>query len=87
MINGKITLKYEIRISKLDYKVFQSIANSFKVSTHYPLDRTDTLEPTIKPQKDDEAEFQAFMNDPELGVWYKKLPKSSEEKLRKLRAI
>ena len=35
----------------------------------------------------DEAEFQAFINDPELEMWYKELPKSEEEELRKLRTI
>lgn len=35
----------------------------------------------------DEKEFQAFANDPELGRWYKELPESKEEDLRKLRMM
>lgn len=34
-----------------------------------------------------EEEFQAFVNDPELGRWYKELPKSDEEDLQKLRQM
>ncbi|MEK4228930.1 helix-turn-helix domain-containing protein [Solibacillus sp. FSL H8-0538] len=63
-----------------------NLANVLDVSTDYLLGRTDTPEPTSMPQ-DEEAAFQAFINDPELGVWYKELPQSSEEELRKLRAI
>lgn len=62
-----------------------SLANIFEVSTDYLLGRTDA--PEITPQEMNEVEFQAFINDPELGVWYKELPKSDEEELRKLRTI
>ena len=62
-----------------------SLANIFEVSTDYLLGRTDTTAPTS--QDKDEQEFQAFINDPELGVWYKELPNSDEEELRKLRTI
>lgn len=61
------------------------IADLFDVSTDYLLGRTNT--PATTPQENDEAEFLAFINDPELGVWYKELPNSSEEELRKLRTI
>ena len=64
-----------------------NLANVLEVSTDYLLGRTNTPEPTTKPQQDDELEFQAFINNPELGVWYKELPKSSEEELQKLRTI
>lgn len=57
----------------------------FEVSTDYLLGRTDT--PASTPQEQNEQEFQAFINDPELGVWYKELPRSDEEELRKLRTI
>ena len=35
----------------------------------------------------DEAEFQAFANDPSLQKWYKELPKSRDKDLQKLRKI
>lgn len=34
-----------------------------------------------------EKEFEAFANDPELGRWYRELPESDEEDLRKLRQM
>lgn len=61
------------------------LANVLEVSTDYLLGRTDT--PDLELKDTNEAEFQAFINDPELGVWYKELPKSDEEELRKLRTI
>lgn len=35
----------------------------------------------------EEEEFQAFANDPELGRWYRELPESDEEDLRRLREV
>ena len=61
------------------------LANTFDVSIDYLLGRTNT--PALTPQDKDEAAFQAFINDPELGLWYKELPKSGEDKLRQLRTI
>lgn len=63
-----------------------TLANVLNVSADYLLGRSDSLSNTSQQEKD-EAEFQAFINDPELGVWYKELPKSDEEELRKLRTI
>lgn len=67
-----------------DTDTLQKLADYFGVSTDYLLGRTDIKEPTTT---DDEVEFQAFINDPELQVWYKELPNSDEEELRKLRTI
>lgn len=36
-------------------------------------------------ERQKEKEFEAFANDPSLERWYKELPKSDEEDLRKLR--
>lgn len=35
----------------------------------------------------EEEEFQAFINDPELNTFYKELPESDEEAVRRLREI
>ncbi|WP_431030020.1 helix-turn-helix domain-containing protein [Lysinibacillus sp. LZ02] len=85
-VSNTVLSRYESGDRKPDYDTLQLIADFFEVSTDYLLGRTDTIEPTTKSQ-DDEKEFQAFINDPELGVWYKELPRSSEEELRKLRTI
>ncbi|TQE88657.1 helix-turn-helix domain-containing protein [Ureibacillus terrenus] len=80
---------YERDERKPDYELLNKFADFFGVSTDYLLGRTDTPEPPQdnKIMNKDEEEFQAFINDPELQVWYKELPKSDEEELRKLRAI
>lgn len=40
----------------------------------------------VQSENDDE-EFQAFANDPSLQKWYKELPESKEEDLRRLRKM
>lgn len=77
--------KYENNLGEPDNSTLSKLADYFEVSTDYLLGRTDTI--ALTPQEKDEQEFQAFINDPELGVWYKELPKSDEEELRKLRTI
>lgn len=62
-----------------------TLANVLDVSTDYLLGRTNT--PALTPLKQNEAEYQTFINDPELDIWYKELPKSNEDELRKLRTI
>lgn len=41
----------------------------------------------IEENNTDEKEFQGFINDPELQVWYKELPKNDEEELRRLKEV
>ncbi len=62
-----------------------NLANVLEVSTDYLLGRIDT--PALTPRENDEEEFQAFVNNPDLQLWYKELPNSSEEELRKLRKM
>jgi len=77
--------KYENNLGEPDNSTLSKLADYFGVSTDYLLGRTDKI--ALTPQEKDEAAFQAFINDPELGVWYKELPQSGEEELRKLRTI
>lgn len=77
---------YERDERRPDFELLNRFADFFEVSTDYLLGRTDNPHYISNSQQDDE-EFLAFINDPELGVWYKELPKSSEEELRKLRTI
>lgn len=62
-----------------------NLANVLEVSTDYLLGRADS--PALKPLEIEEAEFQAFANNPTLQKWYKELPKSKEEDLEKLRKM
>jgi len=72
---------YEIGNRQPDYDLLKKIADYFEVTTDYLLGRSD------KPHLTEEEEFQAFINDPELERWYRELPKSKEEDLRRLRRI
>lgn len=61
------------------------LANVLDVSTDYLLGRATSS--TLTQEEKDEAEFQAFANNPTLQKWYKELPKSKEEDLEKLRKM
>lgn len=84
-VSNTVLSRYESGDRKPDYDTLQVIADFFEVSTDYLLGRTDT--PALTPQEHNNPEFQAFINNPELGVWYKELPKSDEEELQKLYTI
>ncbi|MCK1987874.1 helix-turn-helix domain-containing protein [Lysinibacillus fusiformis] len=77
--------KYENNLGEPDNSTLSKLADFFEVSTDYLLGRTDNPAHTLK-EKDD-ADFQAFANDPELKVFYRELPESDEEAVRKLRNI
>lgn len=78
--------KYETGKREPDFEILQKIANYFNVSADYLLGRTDEQAPLSKQDKEEE-EFQAFANDPELNVFYKELPESDADAVRKLRDI
>lgn len=70
---------YEIGKRNPDYDTLIKIATFFNVTTDYLLGSNSN--------NVSELEFEAFANDPELQQWYKELPKSDEEDLRKLRKL
>jgi len=76
---------YEQGSRQPDFETLKKLADFFGVSLDYLLGRTNIS--ALTPQEKDEADFQAFANDPELNVFYKELPKSDEEAVRKLRNI
>ncbi|MFJ5766764.1 helix-turn-helix domain-containing protein [Lysinibacillus sp. NPDC093210] len=76
---------YESGNRSPDTDTLQRLADFFEVSTDYLLGRTNKQ--ALTPQEKEEAEFQAFVNDPSLEKWYKELPKSREEDLQKLRKM
>lgn len=75
---------YENGHSSPSNEMLKDLADVLDVSTDYLLGRTDN--PNIDIVKDEE-DFLNFINDPSLKVWYKELPKSNEEELRRLRAV
>lgn len=76
---------YEQGSRQPDFDTLEKLADFFGVSLDYLLGRTNVT--LLSPQEKDEVDFQAFANDPELNVFYKELPKSDEEAVRKLRNI
>lgn len=68
-----------------DTDTLQRLADFFEVSTDYLLGRTDR--PALTPEEKEEAAFQAFANTPELQEFYKELPVSNEEAVKRLRDI
>lgn len=75
---------YERNEREPDFQTLDSIASYLDVSIDYLLARSDESNPK---NSNDDTEFQAFANDPELQQWYKELPKSNEEDLRRLRKM
>ncbi len=61
------------------------IADLFEVSTDYLLGRTEVT--TFSNKDQEEADFQAFANNPDLNIFYKELPKSDAEAVERLREI
>lgn len=76
---------YEQGSRQPDFDTLEKLADFFGVSLDYLLGRTNIS--ALTPQEKDEIDFQAFANDPELNVFYKELPESDEEAVRKLRNI
>ncbi|MFG3611277.1 helix-turn-helix domain-containing protein [Rummeliibacillus stabekisii] len=84
-VSNVVLSRYESDERKPDYDTLEKIADYYDVSIDYLLGRSESPTPSLI-DKDDE-EFQAFANDPSLQKWYKELPKSKEEDLRKLRKM
>lgn len=83
-VSNAVLSRYESGDRKPDYDTLNLIADYFDVSVDYLLGRTDTPEPLNDKE---EAEFQAFANNPELNTFYKELPQSDEEAVERLREI
>lgn len=73
--------KYENNHSEPSFDVLQKISSFFDVTTDFLIGRSDD------PDRTEDEEFEAFAKDPDLERWYRKLPESSEEDLRKLRQM
>lgn len=72
---------YENEYSTPSNEVLKDLANALDTTTDYLLGRSDQIDLTEKES------FEVFINNPDLERWYKELPKSKEEDLRRLRRI
>ena len=71
---------YENGYSTPSNEMLIALAKALECSVDYLLGIEHLPEKT-------EKEFEAFANDPTLEKWYKELPESKEEDLRKLRKM
>lgn len=76
--------RYESGISNPDPDLIKRFADYYDVTTDYLLGRSNNPESNIS---NEDKEFEAFANDPSLQKWYKELPESNEEDLRRLRKM
>jgi transcriptional regulator with XRE-family HTH domain len=72
---------YENEHSTPSNEMLVQLAKVLDTTTDYLLGKADN------PEKTHEEEFEAFRNNPELEVWYRNLPKSSEEELEMLKEM
>ncbi|MNW37005.1 HTH-type transcriptional regulator Xre [compost metagenome] len=64
------------------------IANTLNTTTDYLLGRTNEPHPDIINQNfDDQAEFEAFINNPEHGIFFKDYLSAPEERREEMRII
>jgi transcriptional regulator with XRE-family HTH domain len=73
---------YEKNLRKPKNDTLARLADLYEV----PINWLFGFQETIK-YGEKEKEFHSFIKDPELERWYKALPESGEEELRKLRKI
>ncbi|HEY4554799.1 MAG TPA: helix-turn-helix transcriptional regulator [Bacillaceae bacterium] len=66
---------------RIEPEILVALSEVFNVKVDYIVGKSDN------PYSLEEAEFENFINDPSLERWYKELPKSKEEDLRKLRKM
>ena len=72
---------YETNRVEPDLNIIRKLSDYHNVTTDYLLGKSD------QPHLTEEESFEAFKNDPSLERWYKELPKSDEEDLRRLKRI
>lgn len=80
-LNASVMNRIELGERPIKDHELNKIATTLEVTTDYILGRSES------PYQTEEDEFQTFIEDPDLQRWYKELPKSKEEDLRRLRRI
>lgn len=78
--NGTLS-GYERDYRDPDTQTLHNMANLYDVSVDWLVGKSDD------PNLTEEEAFQSFINDPSLERWYRELPKSNEEDLRRLKKI
>lgn len=79
--------RYETGNTQPDFDTLQKLADFFDVSTDYILGRTNTLSSSDRVNSFDEkeqAEFEAFINNPNHGIFFKDYLSAPEERKKEL---
>lgn len=82
--------RYETGNTQPDFDTLQKLADFFDVSTDYLLGRTDKPHSSDRVNGFDEkeqAEFEAFINNPEHGIFFKDYLNAPEERREEMRII
>jgi transcriptional regulator with XRE-family HTH domain len=79
--------KYENNESEPDIATINKLAAFFNVSTDYLLGISESRNKLTDTNENEDKNFKEFINDPDLQRWYKDLPRSGEEDLKKLRKM
>lgn len=82
-VSNVVLSRYESDERKPDYDTLQKIADYFEVSTDYLLGREEKKSPSWG----DEAEFEAWMKDPQVYKLYKEFSESPEDLRERLLAV
>ncbi len=82
--------RYETGDTQPDFDTLKKLADFFDVSTDYILGRSD--KPRSSNQLDgvdekEQAEFEAFINNPEHGIFFKDYLSAPEERREEMRII
>lgn len=75
---------YEIGKRRPDFDRLDQIANILDTSTDYLLGRTDISTPDTKINPEEQAQFEAFINNPEHGTFIKEYLEAPEERKKEL---
>ncbi|MFU1797323.1 helix-turn-helix domain-containing protein [Paenibacillus azoreducens] len=82
--------RYETGDTQPDFDTLKKLADFFDVSTDYLLGRTDSPHSPKQANgfdEDEQAEFEAFINDPEHGIFFKDYLSAPEERREEMRLI
>lgn len=81
-VSPQVVSNWERNYTTPSSEDIKQLAEALDCTADFLLGNTDDPD-TVTP----EEEFNSFISDPDLQVWYQELPKSSEEELRQLKEI
>ncbi|MCM3699248.1 helix-turn-helix domain-containing protein [Paenibacillus macerans] len=89
-LNRATYARYETGDTQPDFDTLKKFADFFNVSTDYLLGRTNSPQSSEQANgftEDEQAEFEAFINNPEHGIFFKDYLSAPEERREEMRKI